>query len=90
MPAKQIAALKAERKTAVVAAALDASRAAAIKSGSLNKETVNYVVKLRRVYDMLAAGFFATPNAPANSLPMVAAVPAQLALGSPPAATKSA
>lgn len=29
---------------------------------SLRNETIYYVVKLRRVYDMLAAGFFATPQ----------------------------
>jgi hypothetical protein len=84
----KLASLKAEKKKATAdrnAALAEASR---IKGTWIVKETAGYVVKLNRVYTMLAAGFFATPSALANTVP-VAAAPASnaLALTSPPAAT---
>lgn len=87
LTAKQIAELKAERKKAVADAASYSSRSTKIKSGSLYTETVNYVVKLRRVYDMLAAGFFATPTAPANTVPVASSGSVSIAMGSVPMAT---
>jgi hypothetical protein len=74
--------LKAERAQDVKARATALANAAKIKNTWIVAETAGYVVKLRRVYDMLAAGFFATPNAPANALPTVAiaAAPTSLAL----------
>ncbi len=83
--------LKAERVQDVNARATALANAAKIKNSWIFAETAGYVVKLRRVYDMLAAGFFATPNAPDNALPTVAsaAAPTSLALinSSAPAAT---
>jgi hypothetical protein len=74
--------LKAERVQDVNARATALANAAKIKNSWIFAETAGYVVKLRRVYDMLAAGFFATPNAPDNALPTVAfaAAPTSLAL----------
>jgi hypothetical protein len=54
--------LKAERVKAVADRAAALNRAAEIKNSWLYAETAGYVVKMRRVYGMLAAGFFATPN----------------------------
>jgi hypothetical protein len=45
------------------------NRLAELNKGSLKKETVQYVAKLKKVYGMLTAGYFATPDAPANTLP---------------------
>jgi hypothetical protein len=42
---------------------------AELNKGSLKQETVLYVAKLKKVYGMLAAGYFATPDAPANTIP---------------------
>jgi len=74
--------LKAERAQDVKARATALANAAKIKNTWIFAETAGYVVKLRRVYNMLAAGFFATPNAPANALPTVASAnaPTSLAL----------
>jgi len=44
-------------------------RLAELNKGSLKQETVLYVAKLKKVYGMLTAGYFATPDAPANTLP---------------------
>jgi hypothetical protein len=59
---------------------------------SLKKETINYVVKLNRVYSMMTAGFFATPNAPTNTAPIGVAASAStttasVAFTTAPAAT---
>ena len=84
-------ALKSERISAVSERATAVANAAKIKNSWLFAETASYVVKLRRVYDMLAAGFFATPNAPANTVTVAsasnAAAPSAVAFGAPPAAT---
>ncbi len=84
-------ALKSERAQAVAERATAVANAAKIKNSWLFAETAGYVVKLRRVYDMLAAGFFATPNAPANTVTVAsaasAAAPSAVAYGSAPAAT---
>jgi len=83
--------LKAERAQDVSARATALANAAKIKNTWIVAETAGYVVKLRRVYTMLAAGCFATPRAPSNALPAVAAAfaPTSLALtnATPPAAT---
>lgn len=69
------------------------ARLSTLKDASLREETVLYVVKLRKVYDMLAAGLFATPNAPTGALPQPpspAPDPAAMAtapVATPPAAT---
>ncbi len=71
-------ALTAERAKAVSDRNAALSKATKIKNTWIVAETAGYVIKLRRVYDMLEAGFFATPSAPANALPVtaVAAAPA--------------
>jgi hypothetical protein len=81
---KKEAALRAEKKKAQADRSAALARAGEIKGTWIVKETASYVVKLRRVYGMLAAGFFATPNAPTNTVP-VAAAPANpdLALAPP-------
>jgi hypothetical protein len=83
--------LSAERSKAVADRNAALASAAKIKNTWIVAETAGYVVKLRRVYNMLAAGFFATPNAPANTVPVaVAPVPdtsASVAMSSAPAAT---
>jgi Transglycosylase SLT domain len=65
--------LKAERKTDVMNRETTIALRNKTNGSCLKPETVAYVVKLRRVYDMLAAGFFATPSAPTNTVPTVAA-----------------
>lgn len=83
-------ALKAERAKAVTDRNAALAQAAKIKGTWIVAETAGYVVKLRRVYTMLAAGFFATPSAPANTVPVaaapVASVSGPLAMSSAPAA----
>ncbi len=85
--------LKSERAKAVADRAGALADAAIIKNSWLVAETAGYVVKLRRVYTMLAAGFFATPNAPANTVPsapvatVAAEAPSSLAYSTAPAAT---
>lgn len=71
--------LKAERAKAVTDRAAALASAAKIKNTWIVAETAGYVIKLRRVYNMLAAGFFATPSAPTNTVP-VAAAPASTSL----------
>jgi hypothetical protein len=73
LSAQKIADLKAERKTDVASRETTIALRNKTNGSCLKKETVAYVVKLRRVYDMLAAGFFATPSAPTNTVPTVAA-----------------
>jgi hypothetical protein len=81
-------ALKNERAKAVSDRATALANAANIKNTWLVAETAGYVVKLRRVYNMLAAGFFATPAAPTNTVPVAAAAaPASVAMSSAPAVT---
>ncbi len=53
------------------------------RTASLKKETIKYVVKLRRVYDLLSAGAFATPQAPDNALPGAAVAMNVAALSAP-------
>lgn len=72
--AAQKKSLTAERAKAVSDRNTALGRAAKIKNTWIVAETAGYVVKTRRVYNMLAAGFFATPNAPANTLPSTVAV----------------
>jgi hypothetical protein len=67
--------LKAEKQIAADARYLANQKRAVIKSAALYKETVGYVVKLRRVYDMLAAGYFATPAATAATPLAIAPTP---------------
>jgi|GEM_PF-589886 len=73
--------LKAERKTDAANRATALADRDLVNSSALRSETVAYIVKLRRVYDMLAAGFFATPNPPAAPSG-VAAATAPVALAS--------
>jgi hypothetical protein len=91
LSAKTLAALALEKKKDVAGRATALANAARIKNTWIVAETADYVIKLRRVYTMLAAGFFATPNAPSNALPVIAAAsaPTSLALtdASPIAAT---
>jgi len=70
LPASEVKRLKAEHQAAADARYLANAQRAAVKTAALPAETVGYVVKLRKVYDMLAAGFFATPNAPTGALPL--------------------
>ena len=85
--------LKSERVAAVSERATALANAANIKNTWLVAETAGYVVKLRRVYTMLSAGFFATPNAPANTVPAApitaasAAAPSSLVYSTAPSAT---
>lgn len=44
------------------------ARLAELNKGSLKQETMIYVAKLKKVYGMLTAGYFATPDAPANAI----------------------
>ncbi len=69
---QKIADLKAEKKTATADRAAALALRDKVNTSTLRNETIAYVVKFRRVYDMLAAGFFATPAALANALPSVA------------------
>ena len=78
----KIASLKAEKKKAAADRNAALAEAGRIKGTWIVAETANYVVKLDKVYQMLAAGFFATPNAPTNTTPIAAAANA-------PAATTS-
>ena len=59
---KQLVKITREREQAV-------NQIAFLQKASLREETVGYVVKLKKVYAMFTAGFFATPNAPAGALP---------------------
>lgn len=59
---KTIAKDQAERDQIIAKLAL-------YKKASLRTETVMYVVKLKKVYNMLSSGYFATPNAPSGALP---------------------
>lgn len=81
--------LKAERASDVSARATALANAAKIKNTWIVAETAGYVVKLRRVYSMLAAGCFATPLAPTNALPAAVAAtnPSSLALSNMSAPT---
>jgi hypothetical protein len=92
LTASEKKALTAERAKAVSDRNAALSKAANIKNTWIVAETAGYVIKLRRVYGMLAAGFFATPSAPSNALPVNVAVapvsaPTALAMGTAPAAT---
>jgi hypothetical protein len=87
LAAADIKALKNERAKAVTDRAAALASAAKIKNTWIVAETAGYVIKLRRVYNMLAAGFFATPAAPTNTLPVAAAsTPVAVALNSASAA----
>lgn len=59
---KKLAALQSEHDQAIV-------DIATINKSALRDETVIYVAKLRKTYDMFAAGAYATPNAPSGALP---------------------
>lgn len=96
LTATQKKALNAERAKAVADRKAALAKASKINKTWIVAETAGYVIKLRRVYEMLAAGFFATPNAPTNTLPVSVAVAsatdapavvAALAMGTAPAAT---
>jgi hypothetical protein len=69
---QKIADLNAEKKTATAQRAQALTDRDKVNGSTLKNETIAYVVKLRRVYDMLAAGFFATPSTPTNTVPTVA------------------
>ncbi|MBI3627041.1 transglycosylase SLT domain-containing protein, partial [Candidatus Uhrbacteria bacterium] len=71
--AKDLKALKKSLQKAETVLADANYRAALIKKKSLRQETVLYVTKLQRVYAMLSAGLFATPNAPSGGLPIALA-----------------
>ena len=87
--AAEIKTLKAERAKAVNDRAVALNKAANIKNTWIVAETAGYVIKLRRVYTMIAAGFFATPTAPANTVPVAETTNSagSLAMSSAPAAT---
>jgi hypothetical protein len=60
-------------KTALVKATSERAQAiaslATLERAGLKDETVYYVAKLKRAYDMFTAGYFATPSAPTGALP---------------------
>lgn len=55
---------------------------AVIKANSLRAETVGYVAKLKRTYNMLTAGYYATPKAPSGALPVLELPPASVPVAS--------
>ncbi|MDD5251613.1 MAG: transglycosylase SLT domain-containing protein [Patescibacteria group bacterium] len=65
------------------------ARLAEVQRASLKDETVWYVAKLKKVYGMLLAGMFATPQVPNNALPTPVAA-AALPLSSQIASTTGA